>query len=164
MEIGDAVGEPPPSEHREEVERHQQVDEERRAAGEEHLVGLPQLPAQRPDEPQVRAERPQRPPAEVRPVVDRGAPADDGEPAGAGGLFHDGIGRRGEPGEGHLLAGRGALAGEEQAVLADRSEVRRQPVAEVDEAVWPAQSGVSGTVTALTTGAAALRGRIAGRE
>src|SRR4051812_3048612 len=79
--------------------------------------------------------------------------ADDAEAAGADRLFLDRARGRRESREHHVLPGRRALAGEAQAVLSDGAEIGRQPVAEIDEAVRPAQSGLS---------AEARRGAISG--
>jgi len=132
VEVGDAVGEPPAQQ---EVERHDEVDEEGRAAGEEHLVGAPQLAARRPEQAQVRSRRPQGAGAEVGAVVRARREAQDAQAPGPGRLLDERSAARGEPGQKHVLPGRRPLAREVEAVLPDRPEIRRQPVAEVDELV-----------------------------
>src|SRR5262249_15014100 len=94
-----------------------------------------QLLTQSPDEPEIGARRPQRPRAEVCAVVGGGPPADDPQPAFPVPLLLHRVGGRGETGEDHVIPSSGALAGEEETVLADRAEVGRQPVAEVDQPV-----------------------------
>src|SRR6185295_3958976 len=111
------------------------MDEKRRAAGEQDLIGLQQLPPQPPEQGQIGARRPESPGTEVRAIVEAGADADDSQTPLSGPLLLNRVRRRGEAGEDHVLSRRRALAGEEEAVLADGPEVRRQPVTEVDQLV-----------------------------
>src|SRR6185295_8764420 len=132
-EVGDPVRQ---ALAQQEVRGHQEVDQKRRAAGEQDLVRGAKLPAEPPEQPEVRTRGPERTGAEIGAVVALPAQANDAQPpAPVRLLFLDRIRARREPGEHHVFAPRGALAGEQQAVLADGTEVGRQPVAEIDELV-----------------------------
>ena len=132
MKIGDAVREPLAQK---EVERHQEVQEERWAAGEENLIGGAQGLPHPPEQPEIRAQCPPGPAAEVGAVVGRSLDPADRQRAAAQRLLLDGVGRRGQAREHDLLTSAGALASELETVLADGAEVWGEPVAEVEKAV-----------------------------
>ena len=130
MEVGDAVDELSAQHH---VGRRDPVQEHGRTAREQDGLGRRYHRPGRAQQPGVGLQCPKQPLASARlavglrvELVDAEAPASD-----AFGFMHRT--GAGQPDQRHVLALLGQLGGEHQAVLADRSEVGRQPVADVYE-------------------------------
>ena len=130
MEVGDAVDQPAPPQ---ELQRHQQMDQERRRAGEQDAVG--------------RAHRPNAASTSRRLVRIVHSSRVTSEPRGTGRACsrisvrlpsptvaaHDRCRRRREADQRHLVAALGEVLGAHLHVLPDRAEIRRQPVGNDDD-------------------------------
>ena len=131
VEVGDAVDEPLAPD---EVAQHDEGEHERRRPGEQHLVRPPDRRRRGAQQAQVGPYGPAQafPPALLG-VVRRRHPHDR-QATGPVLLHRPQRTPRRQADEDHVPPLAGVLAGEAEAVLADRAEVRRQPVAQVDEA------------------------------
>ena len=106
------------------------MDEERRAAGEDDLAGPTKIGKRTRDEPQVGRDRPQRSTQQRVARSRRGAHAHDAKPVAADRLVRHGIPHAAHADEYDVASLRDVAPRVAQRVLADRPEIRRQPVAD----------------------------------
>ena len=141
MKVGDAVGE---LLAQQEVRRHDPVQEERRATGEQDLVGGLGVFPRATQQSSVRCGSPERTLAEMGAFVRPGQHAHRSQRPLTGLLVFGLVGRRGESDQRNVGAFGGETAGFDLGVLADRAEVGRQPVADRDQALQRAVGAGAG--------------------
>ena len=115
------------------VERCDEMQHERRAAGKENLLAASQVPEGVPKQRKIRAQGPGGARSHIRAVVDLGRQADDFQASAADGLALERGSYGRKPVQHDVFAPPRALSREQQRILTYCPEIMGQPIAEVDQ-------------------------------